>query len=78
MLQVKYNKLYVTPPDHIFQSRERTVLHQMIHLSQRYHLPDVDVVLVTDDFCPKKDYPHRSHDGEYDRCPRLVGLLGKS
>ena len=47
-------------------------MHQMIHLSQRFHLPDLDVVLVTDDFCPKKDYPHRSHDGEYDRCPRLV------
>lgn len=73
VLQIKDGKLFASFPDHRFQSRERTFLFQLIHLSQKYKLPDVDLVLVTDDFCPRKDYPHRSHDENYDRCPLMVG-----
>jgi hypothetical protein len=71
-LQIKNNRLYATPPDHVFQSRERTILLQLVHLLQKYDLPDIDVMLVTDDFCPDKDIPHRSFDGNYKRCSRLV------
>ena len=71
-LQVKDGRLYVSPPDHRFQSRERTLLVLLIQLSQKHRLPDIDVMFVTDDFCPNKNAPHRSHDGEYDRCPHLV------
>lgn len=72
MVQIKNNKLFVTPPDYVFQSRERTVLHQLVHLSQKYVLPDIDVMLVTDDFCPSKNFPHKSFDGNYQRCSSLV------
>lgn len=70
-VQIKNNRLYATPPDHVFQSRERTILLQLVHLLQKYDLPDIDVMLVTDDFCPDKDIPHRSFDGNYKRCSRL-------
>jgi len=73
-VQIKDNKLYVTPPEHVFQSRERTILHQLVHVSLKYVLPDIDVMLVTSDFCPSKDVPHRSFDGNYQRCSHLVRI----
>ena len=71
--QVINGSVFVTPPDMVLQSRERTAMYQLAHLYQTYELPDLDFMLYTSDFCPSQDLPHRSHDGKYDRCPRLVG-----
>lgn len=69
----------MTPPDHVFQSRERTLLHQITHLAEKYHLPDIDVVLVTDDFCPNLEWQPRSLKNTFDRCHELVRVFfGKS
>ena len=71
--QVINGSVFVTPSDMVLQSRERTAMYQLAHLHQSYELPDLDFMLYTSDFCPSEDLPHRSHDGKYDRCPRLVG-----
>ena len=42
-------------------------------LQSAYDLPDVDFMLTTSDRCKPADKPHRSFDGNPQRCQRLVG-----
>lgn len=71
-MQVIDHKAYVTPPDGIFQSRHRTVLHHLAHLAIQHSLPDLDVMFNTDDACPKLDTPARSPNNAVDRCHEMV------
>ena len=75
--QIINGSIYLVGPTVSFQSRARTLQLQLIDLQSAYDLPDVDFVLTTSDKCKPPDKPHRSFDGNLDRCQRLVSLKCK-
>ena len=72
LMQIINGSIYLVGPTVSFQSRARTIQLQLMDLQSEYDLPDMDVVLTTSDKCKPADKPHRSFDGNLDRCQRLV------
>ena len=65
--------IYLVGPTSSYESRARGFQLQLMDLHSAYDLPDVDFVLTTSDRCKPADKPHRSFDGNLERCQHLVG-----
>lgn len=71
-MQIIEGQVYIVPPATLFQTRARAAQLQIASLAERQKLPDVDFMLYTADVCYPDDLPHKSYDGNYDRCPHVV------
>ena len=72
LAQIINGSIYLVGPTTSFQSRARGLQLQLMDLHSAYDLPDVDFMLTASDECKPQDKPHRSFDGNLDRCQRLV------
>ena len=71
-MQVINDTVYLVGQACICETKSRTLQLQIADLHSRYQLPDIDFVMTAKDRCKPADKPHRSFDGNTDRCQHLV------
>ena len=74
-MQVVKGRPYLVGANPFWQTRYLAMQKQILDLTERFQLPDVDFIMSLADSCKDWSEPPKSKDGKPERCTRNVRIF---